>query len=132
MRAAQHNSLSSQELIEAAARLEPREFERFVSQIIALQAKRQAPNLSHREAELLAHINRGLSRNAQKRFDELVEKRKAETLTSEEHSELLRLIDRNENLQARRITHLGELAKLRQVSLEELMEHLDTKSPKEE
>lgn len=120
----QNLKLSTDELLQAAAQLKPRELERFVKEAIALQAKRRAPSLSRSETELMLKINQGLPKRVQQRFDELVEKRKAETLTPKEHKELLRLVNRKEILNAHRIELLGELAKLRQVSLREIMTQL--------
>lgn len=52
----------------------------------------------------------------------LVAKRQAETLTSDEHRELPHLSERLEKLQAQRIESLAALARLRRTSLPELME----------
>jgi hypothetical protein len=117
-------NLSTNELLQAVAQLKPRELERFVKEAIALQAKRCAPSLSHTETELMLKINQGLPQRVQRRFDELVEKRNTETLTLKEHEELLRLVNRKEKLNARRIESLADLAKLRHLSLRELMKQL--------
>jgi hypothetical protein len=70
-------------------------------------------------------INQRLPQRVQRRFDELVKKREAEILTTKEHEELLRLVNRKEKLNAHRMELLAEMAKLRQVSLRELMKQLD-------
>ncbi|WP_236556935.1 hypothetical protein [Calothrix sp. PCC 7507] len=51
-------------------------------------------------------------------------KREAETLTNEEHQELLHLNEQIEQLQAQRIEYLAELARMRRISLTALMENL--------
>ncbi|MBM4467689.1 MAG: STAS/SEC14 domain-containing protein [Chloroflexi bacterium] len=121
--------LSTDELLKAAGQLSQTELEQFALQIVALRARRQAPSLPQGEAGLLFKINRGLPPAVQKRYDELVAKRRAESLTSDEYDELLRLTDQIENLEARRVEYLAELARLRQTSLTELMEDLGIRPP---
>jgi len=116
--------LSTDELLKAAGQLGRIELEQFAFQVIALRARRQAPSVSQAEAELLLKINQGLPPEVQKRYDALVAKRRAESLTSNEYNELMRLTDQIENLEARRVEYLAELARLRQTSLTELMEDL--------
>jgi hypothetical protein len=65
----------------------------------------------------------------QRRYDQLIAKRRAESLTPDEHDELLRLTDQMENLEARRMEHLAELARLRQTSLPALMKTLGIRTP---
>jgi hypothetical protein len=72
--------------------------------------------LSQAEAQFLVKINQGLPAEVQRRHDELIDKRRDESLSSEEHSELLRLTDQIENLEAQRMQHLSELARYRKVS----------------
>lgn len=85
--------------------------------------------LPHTEAELLQNINLGFSEEWWQRYHELVSKRRAETLTSNEHQELNATTDQLERANARRIANLIELAKLRNTSLEALMRDLDISSP---
>lgn len=74
-------------------------------------------------------INQGLPKELLKKFDELVAKRQAEDLTSDEHKELLSLTDQVEKLEAQRLEHLAELARLRQTSITDLMNSLGIQSP---
>lgn len=116
--------LSTDELLKAIGQLNQSELNQLVSQIIALRARRQARSLPQAEAKLLLKINQGLSPEVQKRYDELIAKRRAESLTTDEYDELLHLTDKIESLEARRIEYLAELAHLRQTSLTKLMEDL--------
>ncbi|HKZ86487.1 MAG TPA: STAS/SEC14 domain-containing protein [Anaerolineae bacterium] len=116
--------LSTDELLKAIKQLSLPELEQFVSQAIALQAQRKAPSLSRSEAQLLLEINQGLAPAVQRRYDELITKRRAETLTPHEHEELLRLTNQSEQLEARRVQLLSELARLRQTTVAELMDNL--------
>ncbi len=76
---------------------------------------------ARRESELLEEINRGFPEEVWARYRELVAQRQAETLSGEEHAELIALIDQIELANAHRIKCLAELADLRQVPLRDLM-----------
>jgi hypothetical protein len=60
----------------------------------------------------------------EERFEALNARRRAFTLTTEGHEELLRLIDESEAFTAQRIEAMGELAQLRQITLPALMKQL--------
>ena len=78
-------------------------------------------NRSKAESELLERINQGLPVAVQKRYDELVAKRREETLTLQEHRELVGLTDQVELLEAERVQAMADLARLRRVSLGDLV-----------
>lgn len=79
---------------------------------------------TERESELLLAINRGLPSEASQRYRTLIDRRRAGTLSPEEHHELLRLTDEAERLQAERIEHLAELSQLRDKPLSALLKEL--------
>ena len=58
---------------------------------------------------------------------ELTDRMEFESITDEEHAELLRLTDKAEQLQAVRLKAVIDLAKLRGVSFEEMMKQLGFK-----
>jgi hypothetical protein len=111
-------------LLSGVAQLETADLEQFAEQVTLLLARRKVPSLPQPEAELLHQINRGLPEATQHRYDELRAKRHAETLTPEEHQELLSLVDSVEQADADRLQHLIELSQLRQVPLPNLMHQL--------
>lgn len=121
--------LSIEELLEAVSQLSKPDLEQLVQQALALRAQRQAPSLPHAEAELLQKINQGIPPQTQDRYTTLIAKRKAAALTTDEYAELLQLTDHIENLEARRMEYLTELARLRQVSLDNLMQQLGVRPP---
>ncbi len=121
--------LSVKELLHAVKQLSLAELEKFVRQVIYLQAARKAPGLSKEESRLILEINQGIPDETQERYDELIARRQAENLTSEEHRELLELTETIESLDAKRVTCLSELAVIRQTSLTELMEDLNIQPP---
>jgi hypothetical protein len=86
--------------------------------------KTKAPRLSKKETELFLKINRGLSEEQRQRLDELNEKIEESVLTDEEHAELLSLAELVERISVERLRAIIDLAKLRKVPPEELMQQL--------
>ena len=89
-----------------------------------LLARRKAPSLSAKETELLQAINRGVPAEIQQRYDSLRTKLRSETITSEEHEELLILVETIEQADAERLESLIVLSQLRQISLPDLIKQL--------
>jgi len=118
------SSVSLEELIQGVTQLEGEELDAFIQQILAIRARRNAPNLEARESELLERINLGLSAPSRERWEELEAKRRAERLSEEEQAELIELSDALEALNVQRLQYLSELALLRQTDLRTLMEEL--------
>ncbi len=118
-----------QEIFAAIEQLRPDEAEQLARRLLHLQARRKAPHLSTKEAELLQEIYREKRPDFQARFDELNEKRRNFTLTPEEQSELLQLNDESEAFTLRRLHALAELSLLRNVPLATLMKQLGLKAP---
>jgi hypothetical protein len=83
-----------------------------------------APHLSKRETALFRRINRSLSAERQRRYDELRAKREQEQLTSAEHDELLQYVEEITTLWNDRVRALITLARLRRVSPQQLMRQL--------
>ena len=121
--------LPTDELLRAVGQLNQADLEQFVSQVIALRAKRQAPSLPRVESELLLKINEGVPRDIKTRYNELIAKRQAETLTPDEYEELLKLTQEVEKLEVRRVEYLAELARLRGTSLTAVMENMGIRPP---
>jgi predicted CopG family antitoxin len=70
--------LSSEKLLEAADKLSASELEKFVSQVITLQAWRRAPCLPEAESELLLKINQGIPAGLQKPYKQLIANKEGE------------------------------------------------------
>ena len=119
---------STDELLRSVASLPAAELEQFVTRVLALRARLKAPTIPDQEANLLHKINIGLTAIQQQRFADLNLKRQEETLTDEEHQELLVLIEEMETKNVERIQSLSLLAQLRQVSLTTLMQNLGIKA----
>jgi len=117
------------QLLGGVAQLETADLEKFVEQVNILLAQRKVARLSQPEAALLQQINQGLPEDTQHRYNELRAKLQAETITPDEHQELLSLVDIIEQADADRLQHLIELSQLRQVPLNDLMHQLGIHPP---
>lgn len=117
-------NLSVEEILNGISQLGNKELELFLNQVGNLLARRKAPNFSKREAELLIEINQGIAQKTLDRYKMLSDKMAAETLTEQEHQELLAISNQLEEQDAKRLELLIELARLRSVSLDTLMEDL--------
>ena len=126
--------IAADQLLEAARQLPPPEFNQLVERLLAWrgQLMNAAPRLSAAETALLLKINQGFAPVPQQRYDELLEKRDARTLTPEEYQELLALTDQVEAFNVERVKALADLAQLRQVSLPEVMRQLGLDTPASE
>jgi hypothetical protein len=124
--------VSVEMLVKAAEQLNETELRHFTSQILALNAKRTAPSVTRAEAELLVHINNRLPKDVQRRYDELIAKRDAETLSDAEHEELLRLTKQVEAFDVACVEALSQLAAHHGVTLSVLMRQLGIESPADE
>lgn len=70
-----------------------------------LRQTRSVRHLAKGEAELLRKINHGLPQETWQRYNKLIEKRRMETLSSEEHAALIKISDQIE--QANRLRRLS-------------------------
>lgn len=121
--------VSTEQLLQAVQQLPPQELVSFLAQVLALRAHREASLLSSSETSLLLHINRALPDVLQHRFHELVAKRQAETITSNELHELNQITDQIEQHDSERLAALDALARLRGVTLASLMDALGIQPP---
>jgi hypothetical protein len=106
-----------------------RAVEDYLRRLSVAHSPSDAPRLSKAEAQLLQEINRGLPEVTWRRYHELIAQRRAGTLTDDEFDELKRLTDTVEVTHARRMEKLAELARVRQISLDELMAELGLQDP---
>jgi len=117
------------ELLNAANQLSEADLDLLVNRILWLRARRKAPTLPVEEASLLVEINQGIPPDLHQHYQNLIVKRDAETLTSEEYEELLQLSDRIELITAQRAEALVKLATLRQIPILQLLDDLGIQSP---
>ena len=101
----------------------------FVNRLLALLAQRQEPHLTQQETALLLQINQGIVPAIQRRFDDLVAKRRDERISPTELEELIGITELLEQRDARRLAALDTLAGLRHTSLGEVMDALGIQPP---
>jgi hypothetical protein len=116
--------LPFEQLIQTVEQLDSSELEQLIAQAIRVQTRRKVPSLSKEQSILLQQINQSIPPKLQERYDILIAKRRADTLTDDEYQELLELSDRIEAIDVKRLGYLSELAKLRQTSLTALIQEL--------
>jgi hypothetical protein len=87
------------------------------------------PRVSAQEADLLLTINQSMSAIEWAHYHDLVAKRHATTLTTEDQGELIRLTDAIELANAARIAAAAELAQLRHTTLDALLRELGLVAP---
>ena len=121
--------IAVRQLLEVAVKMSEPELDRFVDQLMALRTHQRAPRLSEPESELLVKINQGVAAELQNRYDGLVAKRQEGNLTEAEYAELLALTEQVEELDARRVGYLAELARLRNTNLQSIMQDLGITPP---
>ncbi|MCC6724710.1 MAG: STAS/SEC14 domain-containing protein [Saprospiraceae bacterium] len=112
------------EILHGVSELDTPDLENFFHQVAHLLAKRKAPSLAKREAELLLKISEGYPVELRKKYDALASKMQDKTISPDEHREILNLTDRMEALDAKRLELLLELAQLRNISLDQLLSQL--------
>ena len=89
----------------------------------------EVPRVAGDEAALLSEIGAGLPPVTWGRYHALIRRRQDEVLTPDEQVELIRLSDEVEAWNARRLSLLIELARLRGTSLPAVMDQLGLSAP---
>ena len=125
-----------------AARSSGMDTQEFVQRYLEVQfpTEKNETHISAREAELLQQIELDIPETAWRRYRKLSKKLLAEQrsaagekfLAAGEYEELLTLTQQVEAANVKRIERLSELAKLRKLSLPELMKQLGIKTPEPE
>lgn len=103
------------------------ELDLVMQEILSIRRKKLPSVLTNSETELLKRINTSAPPVIQKRYNALVKKRKNETIGEEELLELIELTSYMEALGVKRLQYLLELAKLRNITLDQLTEQLQLK-----
>lgn len=118
------NPLSVEDLFSSVSSLETSEIELFMKKMGQLVARRKTISASERETALLLAINQAIPQKLQERYTVLVQKSENETMNADENKEFLKLVDKMETQNAKRLQYLLELAQLKGVSLTHIMTQL--------
>jgi hypothetical protein len=87
-------------------------------------SKKQSDSKQYLESELLKKINLDISEEEWTNYRHLIGLMRSEQLTPQAHETLVELGDKIEIANAQRVKYLFELAELRGISVEKLMENL--------
>jgi deferrochelatase/peroxidase EfeB len=98
--------------------------DRYILNALQESLQPRLPTTQPTEADLLQQINIGFSAQTWEEYHALIAKRHAETLTPEEHEQLIQMSDRLEQLNVTRIQALIQLATFRNQPLTDLMQTL--------
>ena len=113
-------------LLHSLAHLNLKELHAVSKQTALLRARRIAPSLPEKEAQLLLKINQGvIPQNTRTQCAALTKKSRQGHITKQEQAELNDLVNEIELLNAKRIGYLAQLSQLRQISLPVLMDKLE-------
>jgi hypothetical protein len=124
-----NSHLSVSEIYDSAANLGNQDFDLFFRKLTILNAHRNnAPIVKSEESELLLKINIGFPAQKWERLQYLDWKMESSGLNEKESAESLKLAVSYENYTVDRLQLLIKLAKLRKVTLEEIMQQLGIKT----
>ncbi len=126
----QNLEITNETLLNAVAQMPEREYERFIQKANNLRKKHLTNKKSRKESELILKINTIFPTDKREKYNELYTKFRESNLNETEHQELLNLNEEFEILNAKRIKYIGELAKLRHQTLEEVIADLQIKTSK--
>ena len=111
-------------LIRDVERLDNRSLDTFIDTILSLRIRRETSNKPNEEVLLLEKINKSLPIEQVKQLRTLNQKRIDGTISEQEYSGLLVLLEKTEKLNVSRLKYLTALAHLRNISVRELMSQL--------
>ena len=122
--------MDAQTLLKDVAQMPLPEIERFVQSVHALITQRKSTDKTYQDRLLLRKINETiLGATKTKRYQLLVQKLEAETMSDSEYKEFMQLAEEEETIRYERLTYLVELAQIRSITLPQLMENLGLNRP---
>lgn len=122
--------ITTENLLSAVVQMPEREYEQFIQKANKLRKKKLTDKTSRKESDLILKINTIFPTDKRERYNELYVRFQESSLSEIEHQELLNLNEEFEILNAKRIKYVGELAKLRNQTLEKVIADLHIKTSK--
>ncbi len=117
--------MSVAEILDTARGLDITKFEHLFSELSAIRIqKSKLPMLNGVESQLLTKINYLFDEKKWERLKYLDWKSEFEVLSKKEESELLKLAESYENYSVEKLKCIAQLAEIRQISIDKLMENL--------
>ena len=116
------NQISISELLRSVGQLSTHDFEDFFIKIQSLRHQKTASDgMNIEESKLLKQIKTGLLSTKQTRFEYLIARRDARTITESEFEELLKLTHEIEKNDVIRLKRIAKLADLKRMTLPEVV-----------
>jgi ABC-type phosphate transport system auxiliary subunit len=123
------SSQTVSDILNSVDRFDKNKFEQFYQELMALRLKKSGlPLLNAVESQLLNKINIEFDSKKWERLTYLDWKLEFGALTAKEESESLKLAEAYEDYSVERLKCLSQLALIRQISIDKLMEQLDINS----
>ena len=116
--------LSVSEILNNVENLETNKFEQLYRELFSLRVKRNGASLNSVESQLLNKINKEFDLEKWERLTYLDWKLEYSALTAKEELESLKLAEAYENYSVERLKSIAQLAMLRQVPIDKLVEQL--------
>ncbi len=120
-----HSDILLQDVIQGVSTLETPDIEQFMFKIGQLLAARKSPHLEKKETQLLKAINHAVPTDLLERYNELIARSEAETITTIENEEFLIIHEKIQRLNLKRYKKIQYLAELRGVSVPSLMQQFN-------
>ena len=124
-----NSAIELDQVLEGIKKLDTPELEDFFAQVSMVVAGRKAPSIPQQESVLLQKINQPLSTDILTEYQKLSQKQRNDQITPDENDRLLDLVDVLEQADAERMQHLLELAQLRKLPLDKLIQQLGIRTP---
>jgi hypothetical protein len=116
------------DLVQSVSRLNTTELTTFFEKLNHTLSGQKSLSSFGDEAVLLKQIQAIFPASVLRRFKELQTKKYAQSITQKEQEEMVAITDFIEEKSAERVVLLGELAKIRQISLSDLAKQLQLKN----
>jgi myosin heavy subunit len=125
----QNLKINTEKLLNEVVSLPKNEFDRLIANARKMRRK-SSESQANKEIRLIKKVNESvLSDDEQKRFYELIEKRRGEIISEKELNELFNLTEKSEELNVKRLKYLVEIANIRNKTLREVMKELEIFPP---
>ena len=116
-----NNQITIRELLDNVGQLSSYEFEEFFKKIQSLRLQKMPSDSVNEEDKLLKQIKAGVLSAKQVRFEYLIARRDARTITDQEFDELVKLTHEIEKNDVIRLKRMGKLADLKRMTLPEIV-----------
>ena len=121
---AQHKEISFESVLNSISDLETNQIVAFMHEIGKIVAQRTAPTLPQQELIVLEKIANLVPQKLQERYALLNEKLNTETISLEEHQELLKIVAKIEAKNVKKLELMIKLAQIRKVDLRTLSKQM--------